>query len=82
MELSVVRIGNSRGIRLPAKLLERFRITDKVEVVEDGSRLILRAAASRKSRVGWAKAFRNMASFGDDRLLIDTALDAGEDWTW
>lgn len=82
MELSVVRIGNSRGIRLPVKLLERFRITDKVELLEDGSRLILKAVAPKKSRVGWAKSFKAMATAGDDKLLIDATLDAGEDWTW
>ncbi len=82
MELTVVRIGNSRGVRLPAKLLERFHITDKVEVIEDGSRLIIRAVVPRKSRVGWARAFRKMASSGDDRLFIDATLDIDEDWKW
>ncbi len=82
MELSVVRIGNSRGIRIPSKLLERFNIADKVELIEEGSRLILKAVAPKNVRAGWAKAFKSMAAAGDDKLLIDATLDTGEDWTW
>ncbi|GAB4014903.1 AbrB/MazE/SpoVT family DNA-binding domain-containing protein [Spirosoma koreense] len=77
MQLAVVSIGNSKGIRLPKTVLEKYQITNSVEVemLEDG--LVLRPV--RKPREGWEEAFKQMHENGDDRLLIPDVFD---DETW
>ena len=67
----VVRIGNSRGIRIPKVLLEQLEIGDEVEMSVRRGGLIIRPA--RRPREGWADAFRQMAAHGDDRLLDQPA---------
>ena len=77
MEISIIQIGNSKGIRLAKTILERYDITDKVELIFKEGFLILRPV--KKVRDGWDKAFKKMAERGDDELLID---DIFEDENW
>jgi len=78
----IVRIGNSRGIRVPKLLLEQAQLPEEVDVHAEPGRLVIRA--SRRARDGWADAARAMHVRGDDRLLdppTATRFDA-EDWEW
>jgi antitoxin MazE len=73
MEVSVIKIGNSKGIRLSKTLLERYGIRDSVDLTMDKDRIILKPIS--KPRKGWEKAFREMANNEDDRLLIDDVFE-------
>jgi antitoxin MazE len=78
----VVKIGNSRGIRIPRTILEQAGLTDEVEMKVEGNRLIILAA--HRARQGWEKRFAQMVAQGDDRLLDEapaTQWDE-EEWTW
>ena len=69
MQISVIDIGNSKGIRLTKNLLEKYDIRDKVELILEKGRIILKPVS--KPRQGWEKSFQQMNANGDDRLLID-----------
>ena len=69
MEVSVVKIGNSRGIRLSKTLLERYKIRDTVDLIMKKGHIIIRPLS--KPRKGWDKGFKEMNATGDDKLLID-----------
>jgi antitoxin MazE len=56
MLVSVVAIGNSKGIRIPKTILEQLRIKDKVDLETDENRIILKPA-KKKPRAGWSRAF-------------------------
>ena len=76
----VVKIGNSRGIRIPRTLLEQAGLTDDVEITVEGNRLIIHSLHS--PRQGWEMQFKDMAERGDDQLLdksIPTPWDE-EEW--
>ena len=78
----VVRIGNSRGIRIPKVWLEQLGVADEVEMAVQEDRLVIRRP--RNAREGWAEAFRAMSTAGDDRLLevtVPTVWDT-EEWEW
>ena len=78
----VVKIGNSRGIRIPRTLLEQAGLTDEVEMVVEGNKLIIHSA--RLPRQGWDAQFASMAEQNDDQLLdqmTPTQWDE-EEWTW
>ena len=77
MRLSVVSIGNSKGIRIPKILLDKYKISDVVDVELRDDALVLRPV--HKSREGWEEAFRQMHQNGDDKLLIPDVFD---DETW
>jgi antitoxin MazE len=78
----IVRIGNSRGIRIPKTLLDEADLPDEVEVHAQRGRLVVQAV--RRPRRGWAAAAKRMRTRGDDRLLDEstsTTFDR-EEWEW
>jgi len=81
MDISVIPIGNSKGIRLSKTLLEKYNITDKVELILEKGYIILKAKS--EPRKGWEKAFKKMNENGDDNLLISAAFDDEnlEEWS-
>ena len=81
MILPVVRIGNSKGIRLPKSLLEQCRIIDQVDVEVNKENITLRP--HRQPRQGWAEQMKKMSERGDDKLLIPDTVDQDfEGWEW
>ena len=82
MKTRLVRIGNSRGVRLPKAIIAQAGLTEEVELgVRDGSIVIARATSTRS---GWAKAAREMRKQNDDLLLDSPALTLFDekDWEW
>lgn len=80
MEVSIIQIGNSKGLRLTKSILERYNITDKVELILEKGQIILRPIA--EPRKGWDKAFQRMHENGDDQLLINDVFEEEnlEEW--
>ena len=76
MQARLVRIGNSRGVRIPRAMIETAGLGDVVDlVVEDGVVLIRR---TESPRAGWDEAFAEMAARADDVLLDGDDLTASE----
>ena len=73
MEVSVIKIGNSKGIRLSKSLLERYNIEDSVVVILEKGQIVIKPVSN--PRKGWEKSFKSMAEQGDDNLLIDDVFE-------
>lgn len=80
MDVSVIQIGNSKGIRLSKTLLERYNIKDTVELILEKGHIIIKPKA--KPRKGWESAFKKMHESGDDKpLMTDVFEDENfEEW--
>ena len=80
MDLSVIQIGNSKGIRLSKTLLEKYNIKDTVELILEKGYIIIRAKST--PRKGWDKAFKKMQENKDDQpLMADIFEDENfEEW--
>ncbi len=80
METSIIKIGNSRGLRLSKTILEKYNIREKVEIILEKGQIILKPVV--KTRNGWEVAFAKMRAENDDQLLIDDVFDneAFEEW--
>lgn len=82
MKTALVAIGNSKGIRISKTILEQCHFTKEVDLLVQGDTIILKSIKS-KARQGWDEAFQDMHKNGEDRLLIDDALDLEvKDWQW
>ena len=68
MDVSVIPIGNSKGIRLTKTLIEKYNITDTVELILEKNYIILKP--KQEPRKGWEKAFKKMHNNGDDKSLM------------
>jgi antitoxin MazE len=73
MDISVISIGNSKGIRLTKTLIEKYNIKDTMELVLEKSYIILKPKTS--PRKGWDKSFKKMHENGDDKLLISDIFE-------
>ena len=73
MEISVIKIGNSKGFRLSKTLIDKYNIKDKVELILEKGYIILKPIAT--PRKGWDKQFQKMSTEGDDQLLFDDVFD-------
>ena len=82
MKARLVRIGNSRGVRLPKPLIEEAGLTEDVELqVQEGKIIISRVSRVRER---WAQAAKKLANREEDRLLDEptaTHFDI-EEWNW
>ncbi len=84
MKARVVRIGNSRGIRLPKAVIEQCHLHGAVELEIHQGQLVIRSAT--KPRADWDQAFALMHRRGDDRLLDQETAPPSvwdrKEWRW
>ena len=73
MELSIIKIGNSKGIRLSKSILNQLGIKDRVELIVKDDQLIIKPIS--KVRDGWEDQFKQMAELNDDQLLVPDVFD-------
>ncbi len=80
MEVSVVKIGNSKGIRFSKTIIERYNIRDTVEMILDKGHIIIKPLS--RPRKGWDKAFKEMHANGDDKLIMPDIFEEEnlEEW--
>lgn len=82
MKTKIVRIGNSRGIRIPKPLLEEAGLGDVVELRISESGLVVEPLA--EPRNGWADAARTLAA-SHETPELDPFLSSDFDdteWEW
>lgn len=80
MEASIIKIGNSKGLRLSKSILERYHINEKVEIILEEGRIILKPVD--QPRKNWESAFQKMHSENNDQLLMSDVFDneSFEEW--
>jgi len=82
MKAKIIRIGNSRGIRIPKPLLEQAGLDDEVELRIDESRIVIEAVSA--PRQGWEAAAAALRESERGGLLdepVPTSFDTSE-WVW
>jgi antitoxin MazE len=81
METAIIKIGNSKGLRLSKTILEKYNIKDKVELILEMGQIIIKPIET--PRKNWETAFKKMNVDGDDKLLInDIFIDENlEEWS-
>lgn len=82
MKARLIRIGNSRGVRLPKPVIEQAGLQEEIEIQVRAGAVVL--SSRRRARSGWAEAAREMRERGDDRLTQPDAPTrfADAEWHW
>ena len=82
-KLKVSRIGNSRGVRLPATSLRRYCIGESVLMEERSEGILLRPTGSSVEKLSWQDTAREMATSSEDWTEWDaTIADGLEKLAW
>jgi antitoxin component of MazEF toxin-antitoxin module len=83
IKLKVARIGNSRGVRLPAASLRRYRIGEAVLMEERSDGILLRPMSSTVPKLSWEETALEMAASREDWSEWDaTAVDGLDEMSW
>ena len=77
IKLKVSRIGNSRGIRLPAATLHRYQVGDSLYMEEHADGILLRPDLDAPRKLSWDETARAMAAAGEDWSDWDSTLNDG-----
>ncbi|HVS26969.1 MAG TPA: AbrB/MazE/SpoVT family DNA-binding domain-containing protein [Burkholderiales bacterium] len=75
VELKIVPIGNSRGVRLPKTIIDKYAIKDSVVLEERQEGLLLRSKTDK--RLSWEETFKEMAHEHEDWSDLDVTLTDG-----
>jgi len=82
MKIAIRRIGNSRGVIIPAAILSEVGLDDEADIrIKDGALVI--SPPKKSVRAGWAEASKKLALVGDDSLVMpefDNVGDADLKW--
>jgi antitoxin MazE len=82
--VSLVKMGSSRGVRLPRLFLEEADLDEEVEMEVQEDQVIIRLVP--RPRRNWEKEFEGMTARGDNRLLDPKAFSLTawdeEKWVW
>mgnify|MGYP006286234199 FL=1 len=83
VKAKVVRIGNSKGIRIPKTILEQCHINDEVELETRDDCLIIKSPHS--VRENWETRFKEMRKNEDDVMFVKEDVSKEwdeEEWEW
>jgi len=82
MEAKLVRIGNSKGIRLPKSMLVQTGMTERIEIEARGHSIILKPI--KEPRSGWEASFAKDSHklSKEDRAWLDADLTSAEGDNW
>jgi antitoxin MazE len=74
-----IKIGNSRGIRIPKSIIEQSGLNDEVELEVRNDQIIIKSISKTK-RENWDILFKKMAQNKDDILLDSDTLTEQTNW--
>jgi antitoxin MazE len=75
LQIKLTRIGNSRGIRLPADLIARYKLDKDILLELRPEELALRPKSRKK--LTWEETYKQMAAAKEDWSDFDAAVDDG-----
>lgn len=84
MEANIVRIGNSKGVILPSKLMKLIGLKEKVSIDVKGNKIII-TPAEKKVREGWEEMIREEVenNGSGEKLIPDIFSDEElDEWKW
>jgi antitoxin MazE len=75
LELKITRIGNSRGIRLPAQIISKYKLGETVLLEQRKDEIALRPKKQKK--LGWKETYKQMATTSEDWSDFDKLSSDG-----
>jgi antitoxin MazE len=69
MNIPIVKIGNSQGIRLPKRLLDRYQLGDSIELELKEDCIVMKPSPA--VREGWSTAFQQAGEMDAEEMMPD-----------
>lgn len=84
MEAKIIKVGNSKGIIIPAKFLKLIGLEDRVTIAIEDDKMII-TATKPKPREDWEEILtEDIAKHGQPKRLVLDFFEEEEnsDWEW
>lgn len=82
MQVDIIQVGNSKGIRIPAAILKQLGMDTKLDMEVIDGKIILKPI--KKPREGWEETLRKLADQNqiDDEIVCRVEIDTEllEEW--
>ena len=80
MKSNLIKIGNSKGIRINSSIIKECELESEVEIKVVDKKIIIEAV--KEPRADWNRSFQNMHKNNEDALLISDDNIFDKDWEW
>ena len=80
MKSSLIKIGNSKGVRINSNIIKECELESEVEIKVVDKKIIIEAV--KEPRADWNKSFEEMHKKNEDVLLISNGNTFDKDWEW
>ena len=79
MKVPIIRIGNSKGLRLSKEILERYNFQGAVDLILEDNQVVIKPI--NEPRQDWDETFKRLGSDSEHLLIPDVFDDEQfEDW--
>jgi len=77
METKLIEIGNSKGVRIPKKLIEKYHIMDNLEIVEEDNGILIKSKKGKNKKLSWEETYKEMRNEKEDWNDFDSVISDG-----
>lgn len=74
MDAKLIEIGNSKGLRIPKKLIEKYQMVHKLEIIEKETGILIKPKEGKSSKLSWEATFKEMKKEKENWLCLDSTL--------
>ena len=80
MRTNLIKIGNSKGIRINSNIIKQCELGNEIEIKVLDKKVIIEAI--REPRSNWNNSFEKMYKNKEDVLIDESSNDFDKDWEW
>jgi antitoxin MazE len=80
MKSNLIKIGNSKGVRITSSIIRECELGNEVEIKVVDKKLIIEAL--KEPRSNWNSSFEKMHKNNEDKLIAEDCHDFDKDWEW
>ena len=80
MRTNLIKIGNSKGVRITSNIIKECELGNGIEIKVLDKKVIVEAI--REPRLDWNNSFEKMHKNKEDVLVNESSNDFDKDWEW
>ncbi|MCJ7611313.1 MAG: AbrB/MazE/SpoVT family DNA-binding domain-containing protein [Candidatus Aminicenantes bacterium] len=80
MKSNLIKIGNSKGVRITSSIIKECELGNEIEIKVVDKKIIIEAL--KEPRSNWAGSFEKMHKNKEDILIAESSNSFDKDWEW
>ena len=80
MQGKLIQIGNSKGLRIPKRLIEKYHFKNELEIIEKDSGILIKAKDEKNSKLSWEDTYKEMMQENEEWNDFEITTMDGNGW--